>query len=110
VITVDLSPDVNLTSTERILAGGDKLSVRCQGSVIECFLDDKLILSISDETEQGTRVGLQVDTTAIRFDNFVYVESEATQQLQVERAVGTQAYHHKAESGVSLYRPPYRGL
>jgi len=110
VITVDLSPDVNLASTERILAAGDKLSVRCQGSVIECFLDDKLILSISDETEQGTRVGLQVDTTAIRFDNFVYVESEATQQLQVERAVGTQAYHHKAESGVSLYRPPYRGL
>lgn len=109
-IAVDLSPDVNLATTERILAAGDRLSVRCQGSVIECFLNGKLILSVSDETEQGTRVGLQVDTTAIRFDNFTFIESEATQQIQVERGVGTDAYHHKSESGVSLYRPPYRGL
>lgn len=109
-ITVDLSPGGFGSNVNQILVAGDRLSVSCHGSVIECFVNGKLTLSVSDETESGTRVGLQADTTAIRFNDFQFVESEATQTIQVERGVAGDAAPHKAASEVSLYRPSYRGL
>lgn len=103
------TPDVN--GSDWVLAAGDKLSVRCNGSVIECFVNDKLALTVSDTTQQtATRVGMRVSTSAPRFDNFYVQAAQALQDIRVERGYNGAAAAHKSNADIRLYRAPYRGL
>ena len=108
-LTRTVTPDIN--GSDWALAAGDKLSVRCNGSVIECFINDKLALCISETDNQTlTGVGLRTTDTAVRFDNFYVQAAQALQDIQVERGYNGAAAAHKSEAPISLYRSPYRGL
>lgn len=94
-----------------VLAAGDKLGVRANGSVIECFINDQLALTFSETAHQtSTRVGMQTATTAPRFDNFVYDDGAAFQFLTATRGVNGDASVHFRYDTVQLADPPYRGI
>lgn len=97
--------------TDGLLAAGDVLRVRCNGSVIECFRNDRLILCVSRTTnETATRVGMRLATTAPRLNDFYFQESGVTQELSVERGYNAAASYHKAGAKVALTNTPYRGM
>ena len=108
--TTTYTPDVN--ESDFVLAAGDKLSARCNGSVVEVFRNDILALTISTTTnETATRVGMRLTTTAPRLENFYAEQVQSLQTFTVTRGVGgSTARTHKAGSAVVLYQSPYRGL
>lgn len=93
------------------LAQADELRVRCTGSVIECFVDDLLVLCVTETTHQtNTRVGMMTTSTVPRFDNFTYSFAVSPQTFTVTRAVNGVSSAHAAGTAVSLYNRPYRAL
>jgi hypothetical protein len=94
------------------LAAGDTLAVRCNGSVIECFVNGVLALCVSDTTqESASRVGMRINTSiATRIDNFYLETTSATQTFAVERGTNGAAAAHRSGSSVSLLKTPYRGV
>ena len=97
--------------SDAVLAVADELKVRCNGSVIELFVNDVLKLTVSTTTNlTATRVGLRTSTTAPRFDNFTYNLSNGPQTFNVTRAVNGVSAAHPAGTAVSLYNKPYRAL
>lgn len=94
-----------------ILAQADELRVRCAGSVIETFINDELVLTITETAQQAaTRVGMRTASTNPRFDNFTYSEAASPQTFTVTRAVNGVTASHPAGTAVSLYNRPYRAL
>lgn len=93
------------------LAAGDTLAVRCQGSVIECFVNGALALTVSNTAEQSaTRVGMRLATTAPRLDNFSLDVAHSAQTLTVTRSVNGVVSSHAAGQDVVLWDRPTRGL
>lgn len=93
------------------LAQADELRVRCTGSVIECFVNDLLVLTVSESTNiTGTRVGMRTTSTVPRFDNFSYSLAASPQTFTVTRSVNGVVSTHTAGAAVSLYNRPYRAL
>jgi hypothetical protein len=93
------------------LAAGDRLSVRCTGSVIECFVNGALAICVTETTQQSaTRIGLQTATTAPRFNDFYFNSATSPQTVQVTRGRNGVSVPHAGESPVVLYRSPYRGV
>lgn len=93
------------------LAEGDALAVRCQGSVIEGYVNGRLAVCVSDTTqENATIIGLRLTTNVPRLDNFFAASSGFTQTYTVERGRNGDASYHKAETPILLNRTPYRGL
>lgn len=108
-VTRTVTPDVN--GSDWVLAAGDKLSARCNGSVVEVFINDKLAACVSETTNEDlTGVGMRTTDTAVRFDNFYVQAAQALQDIQVERGYNGAAAAHKSDADVRLYRAPYRGL
>lgn len=106
-VTRSETPD----GTDFVLAAGDKLSARCNGSVVEVFVNDLLALCVSETDNQTlTQVGMRTTDTAVRFDNFRFRESALTQELQVERGYNGAAAAHKSQAEVALFDDPRRGL
>lgn len=102
---------VTADATLFTLAAGDKLGVRCNGSVIECFVNDKLAICISDTTQMtATRIGLQTDNTAPRFNDFRFYPGTGPQEITVTRGVNGVTAPLVAGTAIELFRPPYRGL
>lgn len=97
-------------ATDFTLAAGDRLRVRATGSVIECFVNDVLALCVSDDTEAGTRVGLQTAVTTTRFEDFYFNTGDTQQSFVVERGVNGAAAAHKTDAKLTMLRAPYRGL
>lgn len=94
-----------------LLAAGQKLSVRCNGSVTECFINDRLVICTADIAHQSaTRVGMRLTTTAPRMDNFMFDAAQSPQYMQVTRGVNDLAAPHDAGAEIRLWEPPYRGL
>lgn len=107
--TTTYTPDVN--GSDWVLAAGDKLSARCNGSVIECFINDKLAICISEtDNQSATSVGMRLTTTVPRLDDFYVQAAQALQDIRVERGHNGAAAAHKSNTDVRLYRAPYRGL
>ena len=104
------TPDVNGSDWE--IAQGDTLMVRAHGSVIECFINGKHAITISDSfNDTATEVGLQTELTSTRFDNFTWISANPRQELTVTRGVGAStAKPHKSGAKVKLYQTPYRGI
>jgi F5/8 type C domain-containing protein len=97
--------------TANILAQADELKVRCEGSVIEMFINDVLVLTVSETSNStGTRVGLRTTSTNPRFDNFSYSQAASPQTFTVTRSVNGVTAAHPAGTAVSLYNRPYRAL
>lgn len=94
------------------IAAGVTLSARAHGSVIEVFLNGRPVMTISDTFNQTAAiVGMQIAANDVRIDNFRWVASNPRQLLTVTRNVGQpSAFAHKAGTGVTLYKPPYRGI
>lgn len=93
------------------LAAGDTLAVRCNGSVIECFVNGRLAICVSDTTqESATIVGLRLTTNVPRLNNFYAASAGFTQTYTVERGINGAASYHRANATVFLNRTPYRGL
>lgn len=107
-VDTTITPDIN--GDDWVLAAGDKLAVRCQGSVIECYRNGKLAMTISDSTESGTGIGVRTSTTVPRFDEFYFQEQMQEQVITVERGYNGAAAYHKRDAAVALGNPPYRGL
>ena len=94
-----------------ILVAGDKLSARCNGSVVEVFVNDVLALCVTEtDNEARTQVGMRLTTTAPRMENFYFRESKETQEIQVERGYNEAAAAHKSQAAVRLYPDTRRGL
>lgn len=102
----------DIADTDRFtLASGQRLGVRCTGSVIEMMIDDILALTVSEtDNLTGTRVGIQTATTVPRFNNWTYDLAFLPQTFNVTRGTNGVSFPHKSLSKVKLYRPPYRGL
>jgi hypothetical protein len=93
------------------LAAGDLLSVRCNGSVVECFVDDVMVLCVSEtDNQSGTRVGMRTGSIVPRFNNFTFVDVLSPQSLTVVRGVDGVSAPHQARVPLSLYNRPYRAL
>ncbi|HKZ21168.1 MAG TPA: discoidin domain-containing protein [Acidimicrobiia bacterium] len=93
------------------LAAGDKLGIRAQGSVVQAFINDILVLTVSETDNMAeTRVGMLVTTTVPRFNNFSFDPGTGPQTLTVERGINGVTAHHNQGAEVELWRPPYRGL
>jgi F5/8 type C domain-containing protein len=93
------------------LAAGDTLKVRAHGSVIECFKNGKLYITISDTfNSTQVNVGMQCANTATRFENFAWISDTPDQTFTVTRAVNGVSVAHKAGAEVKLYQVPYRGV
>jgi hypothetical protein len=107
---VDTTYTMDANGDDHTLAAGDVLAVRCTGSVIECFANGVLVICISDNTEQGTGIGVRTSTDVPRFDDFYFQESALTQQIQVERGYNGVTAYHKTDADIRLARPPVRGL
>ena len=95
-----------------LLSAADVLAVRCNGSVIECFVNGILALCVSDTTqESATRVGMRINTSiATRIDNFYLETTSATQTFTVERGINGAAAPHRSASSVALLNTPFRGV
>lgn len=93
------------------LAVNDTIKARAHGSVIECFRNGVLMMTISDTfNSSATVVGMRVSTLVPRLDNFVWIRDTPRQTLTVTRAVNGRQYAHKGGSAVKLYQVPYRGV
>lgn len=93
------------------LAAGDKLSVRANGSVVECYIDDVLILTVTETDNQtNTRVGMSLTTTAPRMNDFSFDPGTGPQEVTVVRGVNGVSPYHPAGTEVKLHQTPYRGL
>lgn len=93
------------------LAQADELKVSCTGSVIEMFINDLPVLTVTETTHQtNTRVGMRTTSTVPRFDNFSYSLSRSPQTFTVTRAVNGVSATHPAGTAVALYNRPYRAL
>lgn len=102
---------VTADSSMFTLAAGDVLEVRCNGSVIECFINGILAVCVTDTTQQSaTRIGMRTATTAPRFNDFSFDPGTGPQTMTVVRGVNGITAPHAAGTAVKLYRPPYRGL
>lgn len=98
-------------ATGYILAAGDKLGVRCQGSVVQCFINDILVMTVTEtDNMTGTRVGMVLTTTVPRMNNFSFDPGTGPQTMTVERGINGVTAHHNQGTEVELWRPPYRGL
>lgn len=98
-------------STYFTLADDDRLSVRTNGSVIEMFINGELALCVTESTNiAGTRVGMQTQSTAVRFNNFSYDYAISPQTLTVTRGVNGVSAPHVSGTEVTLYQRPYRAL
>lgn len=98
-------------SSRNTLVAGDKLRVRAHGSVIECFRNDILVLTLSSTTRSSaTLVGMYLTTTAPRLNNFTWLSSDPDQTLTVTRGVNGRSDPHKAGASVKLFQTPYRGI
>lgn len=98
-------------STSVILAVADELKVRCTGTVIEMFINDIMVMTVTESANlTNTRVGMRATTTAPRFDNFTYSQASSPQPFTVTRSVNGVVASHPAGTGVSLYNKPYRAL
>lgn len=93
------------------LAAGDTLAVRCNGSVIEGYVNGRLAVCVSDTTqESATIVGLRLTTNVPRLNNFYAASAGFTQTYTVERGRNGATSYHKSETPVFLNRTPYRGM
>lgn len=93
------------------LAQADELKVRCTGSVIECFIDDLMVLTVTETTNMtATRVGMRTTSTVPRFDNFSYSLAASPQTFTVTRSVNGVSSYHPAGTPVTLYSRPYRAI
>lgn len=93
------------------LAAGDDLAVRCNGSVIECFVNGRLALCVSDTTqESATGVGLRLTTNVPRLNDFHVIAAGPDQTFTVERGRNGAASYHGSSAEVALNRTPYRGM
>lgn len=93
------------------LAAGDLLQVRAQGSVIECYVNNRLALTLTDTTNlTATRVGIQTATTVPRFNNFTFDPLADPQTFTVVRGVNGVTAPHPSGTPVKLNDTPYRGL
>jgi hypothetical protein len=94
------------------IAQGDRLVVRCHGTVIEAFLNGRQAFCITDTFNQtATMVGMQIAVNDVRLDDFSWVDDTPRQTFLSTRGVGvTDAKPHRAGSAVKLFKPPYRGL
>lgn len=109
VITAGVT--VRTETSSVTLAAGDQLRVRCNGSVIECFVNGVLVLCITETAHStATRVGMQTDNTAPRFNDFEFNPGTFAQTATVVRGVNGVTAPHPSGTEVTLYRPPYRGL
>ena len=102
---------VTADDTYFTLAAGDRLTVRCTGSVIECFVNGALAICVTETTQQSaTRIGLQTATTAPRFDDFYFNSTTSTQTVQITRGRNGVSVPHEGDTSIALYRAPYRGV
>lgn len=93
------------------LAAGDTLAVRCNGSVIECFVNGRMALCVSDTTqESATRVGLRLTTNVPRLNDFYVEAAGPNQTFRVERGRNGAAAYHKSGASIALNQTPFRGL
>ena len=93
------------------LVAGDLLSVRCNGSVVECFIDDVMVLCVTEtDNQSGTRVGMRTGSIVPRFNNFTFTDVLSPQTMTVTRGVDGVTAPHQAGSALSLYNRPYRAL
>lgn len=110
VVSSSVDTSVDADSTQFTLAAGDKLSVRCTGSIIECFHNDILALTVSLSTHQTeTRVGMRLTTDVPRLDNFELDVAHSPQTFTVTRGVNGVSVPHTSGAVVELYQKPYRG-
>lgn len=99
------------TASGYTLAAGDKLGVRCRGSVVEVFQNDILILTATESSLiNETTVGMLSTSTNPRIDNFTYKPGNYPQTATVVRGVNGITAHHPAGTPVELNQRPYRGL
>lgn len=97
--------------SDHIVALGDRLSVRCAGSVIEAFVNGVMKLTITEATNSHlTHVGMMTSISSSRFDDFAFNADSSVQDFTVTRSVNGVVAPHQTGSEVTLYQPPYRGL
>lgn len=94
------------------IAQGDRLSVRCHGTVIEAFLNGRPAFTITDSfNSTAVMVGMQIAVNDVRLDDFSWIDDTPRQTFLATRGVGaSDASPHRAGSIVELYKPPYRAL